>query len=97
MLGKIINALRLRSRRKRYRVGATIVLWPAKDIRRDIEVVEASEVDEGFVTARVRTWNVLYATKGVSIPEFSEPRRLKIDELLGWKGAPWGGPVPPES
>jgi hypothetical protein len=60
-------------------------------------VIDASELAEGFVTVRMRTWNVLYAIKAVTPrPNFSEPHRMKIEDLWHWSGAPWGGPVPPE-
>lgn len=67
----------------------------APDIRRDVEVVDASEIDEGFVNARIRTWNVLYAVRGIAEPpEFGAPRRVAIAELWKWTGESWGGPVP---
>jgi hypothetical protein len=81
-------------RRRRFRAGATLSRFVARDIRRDVEVVDASDVQQGFVVARVRTWNVLYASKGIaSKPEFSEPRRLSLANMWDWNGASWGGPV----
>jgi hypothetical protein len=81
--------------RRRYRPGAQVSRFVARDIRRDVEIVDASEVDGGFVTARVRTWNVLYVARGLApIPQLGPPQRLPIADLWRWDGAPWGGPVP---
>lgn len=80
-----------------YRRGATISRFVTRDIRRDVEVVDDSEVDAGFVTVRVRTMNALYVVSGLARePESGAPRRLPIDELWTWTGASWGGPVPRE-
>ena len=81
--------------RRKYAPGAQLMQFLAPDIRREVEVVDASEVDSGFVTARIRTWNVLYASKGLAgKPELSPPRRVAIADLWTWTGEPWGGPVP---
>ena len=81
--------------RRKYAPGARMTQFLAPDVRREVEVVDASEVDSGFVTARTRTWNVLYASKGMaSIPELSPPRRVAIADLWTWTGEAWGGPVP---
>ena len=97
MLTNLFDALRQRFRRRQFRVGATLTRFVAKDIRRDVEVVEASELDRGVITARICTWNVLYAVKGlVPEPAFSEPRQIELEHLWQWSGAPWGGPVPSE-
>lgn len=96
MLTKIISACRLYFRRRKFRVGAIISRFIAPDIRRDIEVVDASEVDLGFVKAKIRTWNVLYASKGiVATPAFTAPLRIRIDHMWDWNGPSWGGVVPP--
>ena len=97
MLKKFLNACRLAYRRRRLLVGATLSRFVAKDIRRDVEVVDAAEVDKGFVSARTRTWNVLYASKRLAPkPDFGEPQRVSIQNLWDWKGPSWGGPVPDE-
>ncbi|MHC4401362.1 MAG: hypothetical protein ACYTG0_16945 [Planctomycetota bacterium] len=90
----MIKEWRLRRLRKKYYVGAKLSRFVACDIRRDVQVVDASEVDNGFITVASRTWNVLYATKGMTPkPEFGEPHRVAIPELWQWKGPSWGGPV----
>lgn len=67
----------------------------APDVRRDVEIVDASEVDRGYVVARIRTWNLLYVAKsGADAPELAAPRRVAIDDLWKWTGQPSGGPVP---
>jgi hypothetical protein len=97
VLSRILREYRTRRRRKRYRAGAVLRRFVACDIRRDVEVIDASEIDDGFVTARVRTWNVLHASKGIAPePEFDEPRRMEIDGIWEWKGPSWGGPTPDE-
>jgi hypothetical protein len=95
MFGKFIRAYQLAYRKKRFRNGTVLTHFIAKDIRRDVEVVDASEIDQGFIIAKVRTWNVLYASKGIAPkPAFGEPTRMSILNLWEWPGAPWGGPVP---
>lgn len=75
-------------RRRKYTAGAQVSRFLAPDIRRDVEIVDASEVNAGFVTARIRTWNVLYAAKGLGgTPDFEGPRRIAIRDL-------WGRAVP---
>ena len=87
--------LRWYLRRRKYTPGAQLSQFLAPDIRRDVEIVAASELEEGYVTARIRTWNVLYAAKGLAaIPEFEAPRRVAITDLWKWTGQPWGGPIP---
>lgn len=82
-------------RRRRYRPGRVVSRFVAPDIRRDVLVVDASQIDARTITARVRTWNVLYSIKGLaSVPPFGEVQSVQLRELWAWTGAPWGGPVP---
>lgn len=81
--------------RKKYTPGARLTQFLAPDVRRDVEIVSASEVDEGYVSARIRTWNVLHAARGMTAePELEATRRVAIADLWKWTGQPWGGPVP---
>ena len=97
MLRELIEKWQRRRRRRVYSPGAELTRFVACDIRRDVRVVDASEVDDGFITASCRTWNVLYDAKGIEPePEFSEPSRIEIKSLWNWKGPRWGGPVPKE-
>lgn len=63
-------------RRRQYRSGQVVSRFLAPDVRRDIEVVDDSRVDAGIILARVRTWNVLYATKKLfPAPPFGDADR----------------------
>ena len=97
MLIDFFKKFRLIYQKNVYRNGANLCHFIAKDIRRDVQLVDASEIDIGFVIARVRTWNVLHVSKRIVVmPEFSEPKRIRIEDMWRWKGAPWGGPVSDE-
>ena len=86
--------LRKYLRRRKYTAGAHLTQFLAPDIRRDVEIVEVSELEDGYVSARIRTWNVLYVVKGLaSVPAFDAPR-VQITDLWTWTGQRWGGPVP---
>jgi hypothetical protein len=87
--------VRRRLRRRRYRPGQVVTQFLAPDVRRDVEVIDASQIDAGVITARVRTWNVLYAARGLApVPPFAEARAVEFRHLWAWSGAPWGGTVP---
>lgn len=64
----------------------------ACDVRRDIQIVSVAKIDDGIITARVRTSNVLYVSKGL-MPEveFESAREMRIDEIWKWTGKSWGG------
>jgi hypothetical protein len=88
---------RIRSlyRKTLYRPGRVVSRFLAPDVRRDVEVADASRIDAGLLTVRTRTWNVLYVINGLSSePPFGELRTVSVGELWGWSGEPWGGPVP---
>ena len=79
-------------RRWRYREGRTLSRFIACDIRRDILVVSSAKVDDGIITGRVRTTNLLYLCGGlIPEPEFEPARELRIDEMWHWTGKSWGG------
>jgi hypothetical protein len=79
-------------RRWRYREGRTLSRFIAKDIRREILVVSAAKVEEGIITGRVRTTNLLYVSCGlVPEPEFEPAKDLRINEMWRWTGKSWGG------
>jgi hypothetical protein len=82
-------------RRRRYRPGRVVTGFVAKDIRRDVLVIDASRIDAGVITVRVRTWNVLYVGHGLAaVPPFGDVQTVELHTLWAWAGAPWGGPVP---
>lgn len=79
-------------RRRRYREGRTLTRFIARDVRRDIQVVSAARLNEGFITARVRTYNVLYVSKGLAGQTgFAPAKEVRFDELWKWTGKSWGG------
>ena len=89
--GILIN-FRTWTRRRTFREGKVISRFVARDICRDILVISIAKIDEGFITVRVRTTNVLYLSKGlVPEPEFEPERELRIDEIWHWTGKNWGG------
>jgi hypothetical protein len=93
---RFFGQLRLWYRRRYYRSGRVLSRFIAQDIIREIEIVDTQEIDTGIISARVRTWNVLYVVKGLAIkPDFGDVQRLKIEQLWNWDGASWGGLVPP--
>lgn len=67
---------------RRYRPGQVISRFLAPDVRRDVEVVNAENLDAGFLIVRSRTWNVLYVINGLSsAPAFGEVRRVALRDL----------------
>ncbi|RYD85065.1 MAG: hypothetical protein EOP84_03695 [Verrucomicrobiaceae bacterium] len=88
----MLNALRIWCLRRRYRVGKTISQFVAKDVRREVDVLDTRRLDEGFITARVRTTNILYQMSGlVAESEFEQAREIAIVDLWLWTGKSWGG------
>jgi hypothetical protein len=79
-------------RRRRFREGKTLSRFIACDVRRDIQIVSAARIDDGFITARIRTSNVLYVSRGLTAkPEFEPAREMRLDEIWKWTGKSWGG------
>ncbi len=79
-------------RRRRFREGRSVSRFIAPDVRRDILIVSAARIDEGIITGRVRTSNLLYLAGGlVREPEFEPPRELRIEDMWHWTGQRWGG------
>jgi hypothetical protein len=91
----LITRIRLWLIRRKYRPGRVISRFLAPDVRQDVEVVDVSRIESGTISARVRTWNVLYTAKGLARqPPFSDIREIEIKNLWHWSGEPWGGPLP---
>ena len=83
---------KLRRFRRSFRKGAKLTRFIARDVRRDIEVLDDSRASEGIVVAKVRTMNVLYAAKGLAEePEFGEPEIVSLSNAWEWNGPHWGG------
>ena len=88
----LLKKLRRWSRRRRFREGEVLSRFVARDVRRDILVVSAERIDDGIITGRVRTTNVLYVSRHlIAEPEFEPARELHIDEMWHWSGKSWGG------
>jgi len=94
-LGVVLEAIRFWRRRRTYRRGMIVTRFIAPDIRRDVDVIDASRLADGIITARTCTWNVLYHLRNIQAkPGFSEPREIEIEQLWQWFGQSWGGVVP---
>jgi hypothetical protein len=88
----ILKVIQRWSNRRKFREGRTLSRFIARDVRREILIVSAAQLEEGFITGRVRTTNVLYVSKGLAPqPEFELPRELQIKEMWNWTGKSWGG------
>ena|ERR1700743_3772175 len=78
--------------RRRFREGETLSRFIACDVRRDIQIVSVVKIDDGIITARVRTLNVLYVSKGlIAQPEFEPAKEMRIHGIWKWTGKNWGG------
>ena len=79
-------------RRRTIREGRTLSRFVAIDVRRDILVTSTARIQDGLITCRVRTTNVLYVSRGLAIqPDFEPAKELRLDEMWKWTGQPWGG------
>jgi hypothetical protein len=88
----VFRAIQNWFRRRKFREGETKSQFIARDVRRDVLVVSTERIDEGIITGRIRTTNLLYLSKGlVDPPEFGAPRELRISEIWHWTGQSWGG------
>ena len=88
----IIKRFQSNWRRRRFREGSTLSRFIARDVRREVVIVSASRIDEGIITSRVRTMNVLYLSHGlIPPPEFEPAREMQISEIWKWTGKSWGG------
>src|SRR5262245_62177500 len=88
----LLKKLRSWSRRRTFREGRILSRFVAPDVRRDIAIVSAARIDEGIITGRVRTTNVLYVSKGlIPQPDFEAASELRIDDMWSWTGKSWGG------
>jgi hypothetical protein len=95
MLQRLFVRIRLWRWRRLYRPGRVVTRFLVPDVRRDVEVIEVSQIEAGLISARVRTWNVLYAIRGIAPePPFGAVEKVEIKKLWLWAGEPWGGPVP---
>ena len=64
----------------------------ARDVHREILILSTARLDDGVITARVRTSNVLYLARGFEHePEFGPPQELRVEEMWRWTGQSGGG------
>lgn len=88
----MLSKLRRWLRRRTFREGAVLSRFVARDVRRDVLIVSIASIDDGTITGRTRTTNVLYVSKELTPqPEFGPPTELRIDQLWQWTGSTWGG------
>lgn len=88
----MFRQLQLWSRRRQFREGTTVSQFIARDVRRDIRIVSAARLDEGIITAMVRTTNLLYVARGLAQqPDFGPPAEIHIETMWDWTGQSWGG------
>jgi hypothetical protein len=91
-IGKMFKAIQTWFRRRRFREGRTLSRFIARDVRREILIVSVARIEEGIITGRVRTTNVLYLSHDlIPQPEFEPPRELRVKEMWDWTGQSWGG------
>jgi hypothetical protein len=91
-LKKYFERRKLERIRTVLRPGKTLSRFIAKDIKREVLVVSNEEIDDGFVTVKMRTNNILYLLGGLTKEsEFGPPERIAIDDLWHWTGKSWGG------
>jgi hypothetical protein len=84
-----------RAVRRKYKAGAQLTEFVAPDVKRDVEIVDVSELELGYVTARIRTWNLMHVARGLAtVPAFGAARRVALAELWTWTGERWGGAIP---
>ncbi|MBN1311119.1 MAG: hypothetical protein JXB30_06840, partial [Anaerolineae bacterium] len=89
---KMIRTVQKWHRRRKYQEGKRVSRFIARDIRRDVLVVNASRIDEGIITGRVRTINALYLRNElIEQPEYGPVQEIRIDEIWHWTGQSWGG------
>ena len=82
MLLAVLRKIRYWQWKRRYRPGVVVSRFLTPDIRRDVEVLDASRIASGVITARIRTWNVLYAIRGIEPePAFGDAREIAIRGL----------------
>lgn len=79
-----------------FQKGAEVSRFVARDVRRDIVVLDDANIADGYVLAKVRTRNILYSSKGLADnPAFGSPEILHLERAWEWGGESWGGTSPP--
>ena len=64
----------------------------ARDVKRQVKLVNIDEIESGFIVAQIKTTNILYLRNKLAEDQpFGSPQRLAIEEIWEWSGQPWGG------
>jgi len=78
--------------RAAFNSGEPLSKFIARDVRRQIRIINIDELDSGFVVAQFKTDKVLYVSKNlIDKTEFGSAERISIDRLWEWSGKSWGG------
>jgi len=89
---KVLRAVQGWHRRRTIREGRNLSRFIATDVRRDIVVMSTARIEEGLITCRMRTTNLLYVARGLAVEsEFEPPKEVRVDDMWKWTGQPWGG------
>lgn len=82
-----INAIRVA-----FELDEPLSQFIARDVRREILVINIDEIESGFIVAQARTNNLLYLSKNLTDKsEFGDPERMPIEDMWKWTGQSWGG------
>ncbi|WP_404789518.1 hypothetical protein [Altericista sp. CCNU0014] len=92
MIRAICNVISQVWLRHRFKKSSTVSRFVARDVRRDVLVLDDAYIGNGYVVARVRTRNILYIARGITTEEnFGTPEILHLKSIWDWDGMPWGG------
>lgn len=95
MLKALLRSLQLAFRRRKYRTGAKLSEFIARDVKRDITILDDSKIEDGYVVALVRTNNILYTSNNlVEEADYGEPQIVHLNGAWEWGGERWGGTEP---
>ena len=86
------NAIRHRAICAAFNEERVLSRFIAKDVRREIRIVNIDDIESGFIIAQIRTNNLLYMRNKLTLKQsFGEPQRISLDALWDWTGQSWGG------
>lgn len=90
MLHGALDKVRLWYWKRRYRPGRVLSKFVAPDVRREVAVIDTSEIGSGVITVRMRTWNLLYVARGIETePAIGDVTTIEIKKLWKWAGPAW--------
>ena len=83
---------RLNRIRAAFDSGEPMTRFIARDVRREILIVNIDELESGFVVAQTKTDNILYLSNNLAAESaFDAPERIQVDKMWEWTGNSWGG------